>query len=185
MRSFWRSYKRETAPPERTFFMARQPIFDRDMRRFGYELLYRRSGTDRISLIDSEAELAALANVLVEVGLDRLAPKTKAFVNVPASLLGSDALRLLPLDHVILEILEDTPWSDSVEEHLIDLNRDGYTLALDDYMFGAEHEPFLPYVHIVKVDVLGVSPDKLKRLMQSLSRQGKTFLAEKVETHST
>jgi len=165
--------------------MSRQPIFDRDMRLIGYELLYRRSGDSKSSQIDDEAELAALANVLVEVGLDRLAPRTKAFVNVPASLLGSDALVLLPKNQVVLEILEDTPWSKSVERHLTELRQMGYTLALDDYLFGAVHEPFLDHVDIVKVDVLGIAPDRLKKKIQETSRGGKSYLAEKVETHAT
>ncbi|HTQ11055.1 MAG TPA: HDOD domain-containing protein [Fimbriimonadaceae bacterium] len=185
MKGFWENIRKRPAAQDRSFFMARQPIFDRDMRLTGYELLYRRSGDARGSQIDSEAELAALANVLVEVGLDRLAPRTKAFVNVPASLLGSDALMLLPRNQVVLEILEDTPWSRSVERHLGELGKAGYTLALDDYLFGAEHEPFLDHVDIIKVDVLGMNPDRLKAKMRELRRAGKTYLAEKVETHST
>lgn len=164
--------------------MARQPIFDRDMRLVGYELLYRRGGSAPASALTTEDEIIALANVLVEVGLDRLAGRDQAFVNVPASLIGSEALRLLPRRSVVLEILEDTPWSKSVENNLVELKKLGYRLALDDYTFESRHEPFLEHVEIVKVDVLGMSPDKLKKGMTGLQRRGQVYLAEKVETHS-
>ncbi|MFI5386614.1 MAG: EAL and HDOD domain-containing protein [Fimbriimonadales bacterium] len=167
------------------FFMARQPIYDRSMKLFGYELLYRRSSTSLMSGMDAQLELSALSNILVEVGLDRLSRNHRAFVNVPTSLLGSDALRLLPNKRVVLEILEDTPWTEEVERNLRDLKKLGYCLALDDYTFAPEHEPFLNHVDIVKVDVLGVHPDRLRANMTRIRRAGQAYLAEKVETHTT
>jgi len=155
------------------------------MRLVGYELLHRRSGTARASAISHEDELAALANVLVEVGLDRLAAQATAYVNVPASLLGCSALRLLPIHRVVLEVLEDTRWTREVERNLTELKGLGYKLALDDYTFGAEHAPFLDHVDIVKVDVLGIAPNKLQEKMLGMNRQGKVFLAEKVETKNS
>jgi c-di-GMP phosphodiesterase len=98
-------------------------------------------------------------------------------------MLGSDALRLLPTRNVTLEILEDTVWSDDVEANIIDLKERGYQLALDDYVFEDRHANFLNLVDLVKVDIMGVAPDVLRKKMPGCKRKGQVWLAEKVETH--
>lgn len=166
-----------------SFYMARQPIYDRNMQLVAYELLYRRGGTTLGAEITSVDEITALANVLMEVGLDRLAGSNRAFVNVPQSMLSSDALRLLPPKRVVLEILEDTEWTPEVEANLNELKELGYELALDDYIFERRHDPFLSVVDLVKVDILGVPEGDLKTMIMKARRPKQQFLAEKVETH--
>lgn len=165
-----------------TFYMARQPIYDEGLRLHAYELLYRSDHVRRAGKLGPEDELNALANVLVEVGLDRLAGSNLAYINVPSNLLASDALRLLPAERVVLEVLEDTPWNDEVERNLRELKAEGYRLALDDYIFEDRHDPFLSIVDIVKVDILGVPKEKLRTGKSKLTRWGQKYLAEKVET---
>lgn len=165
------------------FYMARQPIYSRQLKLVGYELLYRRNLEAGGSEMTAEDELHALANILVEVGLDRLAGDRLAYINVPQGLLGSDALRLLPPDRVTLEILENTEWNDEVAHQVKGLRDSGYNLALDDYIFEDRHEPFLSQVQVVKVDVLDTPLDVLKQRIPLLKSRGLTLLAEKVETH--
>ena len=166
------------------FFMARQAIYDREVKHVAYELLYRRSDIGFAGDITSVDEITSLANVLMEVGPDRLAGNKRAFFNVPECMLHSDALRLLPPDRVTLEILEDTVWSESVEESILDLKERGYQLALDDYIFEPRHAKFLPLVDLVKVDTMGTDLATLRRMMPSSKRRGQIYLAEKVETQA-
>ncbi|MBS1703061.1 MAG: HDOD domain-containing protein [Armatimonadetes bacterium] len=167
------------------FYMARQPIYDRNMQLVAYELLYRRGNAVTPPEFSSDDEVAALANVLIEVGLDRLVGKTRAFVNVPQSLLSSEALRLLPPKRVTLEILENTVWTEEVEAQIKDLKALGYQVALDDYVFESRHQQFLKLVDLVKVDMLGVPPGlDIQSSILKLRRPGQQFLAEKVETHA-
>ena len=171
--------------PEHTgFFMARQPIYDRQVKHVAYELLYRKSNTAFGQEITSEDEVISLANVLMEVGLDRLAGNKRAFFNVPECMLGSDALRLLPTKNVTLEILEDTVWSPGVANHIQDLRERGYQIALDDYIFEDRHAKFLPLVDLVKVDIMGLEPGVLRQKMPGCKRKGQIWLAEKVETQA-
>lgn len=164
------------------YFMARQPIYDRHLKLHAYELLYRKGAYSCGAEIQPEEELHALANVLVEVGLDKLAGNTIAYINVPTNLLGSDALKLLPPDRVVLEVLEDTPWNSEVEAQLKALKSERYKLALDDYTFEPRHDPFLDLVDVVKVDIMGVSREVLKAGMPKIARWGQQYLAEKVES---
>ena len=90
--------------PEQTgFFMARQPICDREGKHIAYELLYRKSDTAFCSEITSLDEVISLSNVLMEVGIDRLAGDLRAFINVPECMLSTEALRLLPSQKVTLD----------------------------------------------------------------------------------
>ncbi len=63
------------------------------------------------------------------------------------------------------------------------LKQSGYLLALDDFVFRTEFEPLLPFADIVKVDLLGTSPEMRREHSQRLLDRGVQLLAEKVETH--
>jgi EAL and modified HD-GYP domain-containing signal transduction protein len=171
-----------TQPSQAGFFMARQPIYDRCLNHVAYELLYRKSDTTFGSEITTEDEIISLTNVLMDVGLDRLAGNKRGFFNVPESMLSSDALRLLPPANVTLEVLEDTVWSEQVANHILELKALGYQMALDDYIFEDRHAKFLPLVDLVKVDIMGMAPEFLRSKMQGFRRKGQIWLAEKVET---
>lgn len=169
--------------PEQTgFFMARQPICDREGKHIAYELLYRKSDTAFCSEITSLDEVISLSNVLMEVGIDRLAGDLRAFINVPECMLSTEALRLLPSQKVTLEILEDIEWSDEVGFQLRDLKALGYQLALDDYIFEEHHADFLPLMNVVKVDITAVGERFLRSKMPGCKALGQKWIAEKVET---
>ncbi len=164
--------------------MARQPIYDRRMKLFAYELLYRSNCENFAPANMTREDIASsLANILVEIGIDQLVGKNKALVNVSQDLLESDALRLLPAGQVILELLEDLKMTDANQAHVKDLLKRGYAIALDDYIFDKEQEKFLPLASLIKVDVMGVEPAILKRRIRELKKPGVKLLAEKVETH--
>jgi EAL and modified HD-GYP domain-containing signal transduction protein len=118
----------------------------------------------------------------MEIGLEKLVGIKKAYINVPSFLLGDPALKLLPKDRVVLEILEDTAPSrknlDAVEE----LHQLGYKIALDDYVFGSSQAEFLPFADIVKVDLLLNKGKMLDQTAQQLRKTKVKMLAEKVET---
>lgn len=162
-------------------YMARQPIFDRQRNVAAYELLYRSgNGATAGEIGDLEAG-KAIANSVVDIGLDTLVGQTTAYVNVDPKWLDNDALLLFPKERVVLEILETVQWSSQVEARLHELHHMGYTLALDDYTFLPEHDPILQLTQIVKVDVLAIDPRNYARQIRALRTRGLKLLAEKVE----
>jgi len=62
-----------------------------------------------------------------------------------------------------------------------DARADGYRLALDDFAAGDEYDAFLRLANVVKVDVLGATPDHLRALSTRLKRYHVTLLAERIE----
>jgi EAL and modified HD-GYP domain-containing signal transduction protein len=86
-------------------YIARQPIFNRQMRVYGYELLYRKTqnnfyeGTD-----DDEATVSLINNTFLVFGLSDLVDNTRAFINFSENLLLDEIVYMLPKDKVIIEI---------------------------------------------------------------------------------
>ena len=162
--------------------MARQPIFDRQMKVHAYELLFREHGHSETADIDKDRAAKALLNALVDIGLRQLTGQTRAYLNLSEELLLSDSISMLPKDRVVLEILETIEPSQAVIDRLRELKEAGYTIALDDFVASPQTETLLPFANVVKIDVLGRSEASLARTIHPLRLPGVLLLAEKVET---
>jgi len=165
----------------RRVFVGRQPIFDRQMRLMGYELLFRSTPHDRATSGD-EATARLLEYALVDIGLDRLIGDARAFINLTRSFLLSPSLRLLPRERTVLEVLESVQVDEELIAALREMSRLGYTIALDDFVLSPGLEPLLDTAHIVKLDVMALADDQLLRHVELLRGRGLSLLAEKVET---
>ncbi len=171
-----------------SIFVARQPIFDREERPWGYELLYRASAEAFTAEIsdDDMATQSVIADG-VSLALEGLPPeRSKMLVNFPENLLVQDTAFALPSDNCVVEILETVPPTEYVLAALARLKNAGYTIAMDDYCGEEALVPFLEYVDIVKVDVLALDndSDKIKTVLQKLSTHDVVILAEKVENRT-
>jgi EAL and modified HD-GYP domain-containing signal transduction protein len=175
----------EQPQQERLFepvFVARQPILDREARVFGYELLFR------LAASASTAQMAdagtATAKVIVDgfpLALETMVEPKKMFINFPADLLLKQAPLALPQDLCVVEILEDVPPSREVLAACRAIKNAGYLLAVDDFVGQPELAPFLDMADIVKVDVLGMSPERMAQVAKPLLAREVALLAEKVE----
>lgn len=163
--------------------VARQPIFDRDLRIYGFELLFRRSPLENFFVHhDADAAVESLIHDSLHVfGLDRLAPGRRAFLNVTRGALLSGLVRMLPRDRVVVELLESVPPDVEVVEACRSLKEAGYLLALDDFVYREELDVLVDLADIVKVDFLA-GETAAATLPRTLAGRGIVFLAEKVET---
>jgi c-di-GMP phosphodiesterase len=163
-------------------FMARQPIYDRKMGLHAYELLFRNT-EGRIDGEVGDAESAsALVNALMEIGLDQLVGSSRAFLNIPESLLLGEEIYLLPSQRTVIEVLETVSPTEEVIEAIGRLKRSGYEVALDDYIFGSNHDVLTQHCKIIKVDVMENDLDACRGKLMALKARGAMLLAEKVET---
>jgi EAL and modified HD-GYP domain-containing signal transduction protein len=165
-------------------YVARQPIFDRKMRLFGYELLYRESDTNAFhgTTNDRHATASLLANSVLVIGFDELIEGTKGFINFPEDFLVQQLPRLLPKQKIIVEILERVTPSREVINACRVLKKDGYTLALDDFIFGRkDYEELIELADMIKVEFSRTRIKDQMRFIQKYRGQ-KILLAEKLET---
>src|SRR4051812_34327219 len=121
-------------------------------------------------------------NAFTEIGLDNVVGDRRAWINVSRDFLLRGFARALPRGRVVLELLEDQQIDDELLETLADHRAHGYAIALDDFAGNADMLPALPYVDIVKVDLLGREPEAIAADCKRLARHDVTLLAEKVET---
>jgi EAL and modified HD-GYP domain-containing signal transduction protein len=168
-------------------FVARQPIFTRDLQVAGYELLFRGSDSSEALVADPEGATAAvLLNTFTEIGLERIVGPYPAWVNVSRAFVVNGLAGSLPPAVVGLEILEDELLDDRMVGALIDLKRQGYRLALDDFEFSRSRprpEPLLAIVDVVKLDIVALGREGITQEVAQLRPYGVTLLAEKVESH--
>ena len=167
----------------REFFLARQPILDRDQGLVAYELLFRRAAIGPADVVDDLEATASVIEHTAALGLENVIGDVLGFVNVDEAVLMSDIVRFLPAAKVVLEILETVMASPALVERVRELAAAGYTFALDDVITHSEHlASLMPYIKIIKIDVTGMPAPLLHELSATFRASGKMLLAEKVET---
>ncbi|HWZ98909.1 MAG TPA: HDOD domain-containing protein [Candidatus Dormibacteraeota bacterium] len=164
-------------------FIARQPIFDDGLKVFAYELLFRASAENRFEPNPLASQSVIVDSTMV-FDLERLLGPAKAFVNVDEKALLAEAPKLLDPKRVVLELLESVNPSSEVIEACRELRRQGYELALDDFVGGDKWLPLIPLVNFLKVDYRECGEATQREIAEQYRPRGISLLAEKVETEA-
>ncbi|MBY0588512.1 HDOD domain-containing protein [bacterium] len=179
----------EPAPPvlNEKIFIARQPIFDKNINVYGYELLFRDGQSNSANVTDNDtATQNTLINALVEFGLNDLIGNYRGFINLGPQHVFGDFPFTEYRDRLVLEILESIPIDASLVRAATKLKSQGYLIALDDVFVRPETELLFPIVDIVKIDLTLIPRDDLARQMAILKKfPNLKVLAEKVEEPET
>lgn len=164
-------------------FIARQPIFNKFMEVFGYELLFR-AGSDSKGFdgISSSHATASVIGNLFESGIDQIVDDKRAFVNFDAAFINSDLPELIESHRLIIEVLEDVEVDDDLINRIKELKSKGYRIALDDFVENYDDYPLVPYANIIKYDLMETPLATLEMTVIKALENGKILLAEKIET---
>jgi EAL and modified HD-GYP domain-containing signal transduction protein len=130
----------------------RLPVFDRSEQLYGYELLLQRIGERPSGSAEPPPE-QVVVDVFLGIGLDQVAPDHRAFITVDRDILLGDAVRLLPKDRVVLQLVG--PLSDD-DELLAACDRlvwSGYRFSVESDAPEKLPESLLRLAEIVKLDV--------------------------------
>ena len=166
-------------------FLARQAVFDRQRRVFGYELLFRSCLKNSFTGADASASTReVISNSLLSIGLDRIAGQKKVFVNIGRELLLDQFASFLPKGRIILEILDSADHDPEVRAACESLRQQGFLLALNAFVTSSEQRPNLKHAHFAKVDILNLSDQDHHDIVREYYALGVTLVAEKVETLS-
>jgi len=164
-------------------YIGRQPIFDRKMNIVAYELLYRNSDENQANIsCQTSSTTTVILNLITEFGFTKATGNKTAFINLSKDFLTGVFPIYLPADKVVLEILEDTIVDDELIAGLQQLKKQGFTLALDDFIYSSEWEPVLPLVDYIKVEIPALSRDEIKQHVTKLKKYNVKLLAEKIES---
>ncbi len=163
--------------------MARQAIFDKEQKVFGYELLYRSGLTNCYDGTDgTEASLSVIRNAFLYLG-QRLMEAKRVFINFTRPLLLHGVAETLPPQHTVVEVLEDIQPDDQIVAACQELKNLGYTIALDDYSLANEMQNrLLDLADIIKVDTIGAGKDESCAIARKFAGTSKLLIAEGVES---
>ncbi len=166
--------------------VGRQAIYEQNLDIFGYELLYR-----PVSSINSasggfdgnHATGEVMLNTFIEIGLETLVGDKYAFINLTQEYVNGERDIAFPSGSVVLEILEDIKPTPAVIQGIKNLKSQGFTIALDDFIFEEHLMPLVPLVDIIKIDIMQLSEEALRKGINQIKPVffGK-LLAEKIET---
>lgn len=164
-------------------YIARQPIFDKTMKVYGYELLFR-SGEESVSYGGSTAEnsTATVLGGLFELGLEKIVGSRRAFINFDYNFLLSDTIELIDPEILVIEVLENTKADKTLMDRIKELKKKGYRVALDDFTENLEVFPLVPLADILKYDIIQTPLNTIKRDVKLALSEKKIILAEKIET---
>jgi c-di-GMP phosphodiesterase len=165
-------------------FIGRQPIFDREKRVTGYEILFRAGDSDQARVLDAEAATATVVlNALTEIGVERIVGSHIAWVNLPRDSVLSGLATMLPPKVTGFELLEGQLIDDRLLEAVRELKRQEYRISLDDFVYSPELAQLLPLADVVKLDHAALGPERFAEQVELVKPSSASILAEKVETH--
>jgi len=162
--------------------IARQPILTTDERVFGYELLVREPSGDGRSAAVAENTSGSTIDTLNVIGLDVLCDGRLAFVDFSHRMLLEECFMLLPPGRVVIELRESIPTDDDVVRACEQLKSRGYSMALDNFVWGDARENLVPYADFIKIDSNNVLPEQSAELAIRYGSDQRRMLAQKVET---
>ncbi|CAH8230712.1 HDOD domain-containing protein [Vibrio aestuarianus] len=167
-------------------YVARQPILNAKQHTLGYELLFRDGENNAFPahIESNRATYRLIVENFLSVGMNPAIAKSRCFINFPYKSLIRRLPLTLPRDQIVVEVLETCAPSDELLDVIKDLYKRGYIVALDDFVYSHEWERFLPYVHIVKLDIMALGLEEACEFVRKRIAEGskRRFLAERVET---
>jgi len=164
-------------------FLARQPILDRNLAVYGYELLFRNGAENYFRPVDGDlATTSLISDTLHLHSMEKVTDGRKCFINFTRNALLTEMYTVLPKSQTVVEVLESVELDDELLEACRKVRRAGYQLALDDYILEPRFEPLLPLIDLLKVEFPNLDEQQHLAIFESAAKYGFELLAEKVET---
>ncbi len=165
-------------------FVGRQPIYNQHLDVVAYELLYRDSSQNSAGRADGDAATSKLLiNTLLEIGLDNLVGDRPAYVNFTRNFLTGEYPLPFDQDHLVVEVLKDVEPDEELIKSLRKLADQGYSLALDDFVFEDRFRPLLEIAEVVRVNYSRLNQIAVRNEIESLQDSSVDLLVENIGTY--
>jgi c-di-GMP-related signal transduction protein len=170
-----------------TTLLARQGIYNKAGLVCAYELLYRSGDSLASNLIhrhDKASDSATsflITQLFTNTDMELVLGNKRGFINFTRNHLLERLPMILPKNRIVIEILENIEIDQDLIDNIIALHRQGYKIALDDFVFEEPLIPLMEVADIIKIDVLHLNKVEIQEKLAVLNNfQGK-LLAEKIE----
>jgi EAL and modified HD-GYP domain-containing signal transduction protein len=163
-------------------FFARQPIFDRDNKVYGYELLYRHNSRAEKAMY-SDKDMATLnvisSALLTSSGQEQTNQKILIHFS-PVSLLSGMQAALPPATTVV-ELKCQRKLGQDTARALEKLKAQGFQLAINNYLGGSCDKHLLKLADLVLINLLEVKEEDLAPMVEEVSKDSCLIGAKCVE----
>ena len=164
-------------------YIARQPIFYKDMSIYGYKLFFHEdAGFFSSSENDDKSTASFIDNILLEE-FDGLTDGGKGFIKFTGNLILKEAPLLFPNGNTIIEVQGDIELNKSFVAACKKLKDKGYKIAVDDFDMENpdKYASIIKYIDIAKIVFNSADYQKQEQLIKQY-RKFFIFLAKKIET---
>lgn len=161
---------------------ARQPIFNSQLELIAYELLFRSEFSDKI-LEGDQATSHVLLDMICAVNFQDILGSHKAFINFTRKILVEPLPYMFPTKNIVIEILENIVIDQEVIAAAKKLKKQGFEIALDDFIYDTSYDPLIEIADYIKIDVLNCDEIAIAKQLEPLKGYHGHLLAEKVETY--
>lgn len=166
-----------SASPVTDTYLARQPVFDRSLNVYGYELFFRSGAENAFSSPDGDkASSQVIESSLNTFGLGRLTVGRRVFINVTKPMITQGIVSLLPPRITVLELVPSVPPDPDVVAVCRALKKQGFQIALDGFTLARAETPLTELADILKVDFQSVPAEERTAIVKRHSRPGVTLL---------
>jgi len=164
-------------------FLAREPIFDKFDKLFGYELLFRDFEKDINQIGNRDiVTIETIKDDIIGVGIEKVTGYRKAFIKFNENILKVDILAILPPEFVVIEIAGDIEPSNEILDICKKLKAMGYILAIENFIYSPKYRKLIELVGIIKVDFKITKGDERRKVIDKVNLPNIKFLACEIET---
>ena len=168
-----------------TTLLARQEIYDKTGSVYAYELLYRNPNSTYLSehdvLAGDRETSLVITQLFSSLDINSIVGNKLAYINFTHNHLVQRVPYLLPKDRIGIEVLETVVVDKELIDSLIFLKEQGYSIALDDFIFTEQMIPLISLADIIKIDVLNLTKQQIAEQLLPLKQFKGKLLAEKIE----
>ncbi|WP_293745810.1 EAL domain-containing protein [uncultured Paraglaciecola sp.] len=164
-------------------YIARQAILDKNKELYSYELLFRDGENNCFPDIPAdEATSKILTDSHLDLGLDDITAGKPAFINFSQDTLLHRFPTSLDPKKVVIEVVETVNPTAKLVIACKNIKESGYSVALDDHDFDPKWDVLLPYIDIIKVDIVECDEQTLIDNIGKYKGTKIKLVAEKIET---
>ncbi|MCP4157980.1 MAG: HDOD domain-containing protein [bacterium] len=165
-------------------FVTRSPIFDKSQNVYAYELLFRSNCDNFFNQVVSHEHDSSetLMESFAALGLRELKREKKALINLTPKSLFKASVYAVPKGEIIVELPKTIEPDISVISICKRLEKHGYVLALDEFVFEEKYAPLLSVVDIVRIELNNGRGNQWKTLPSEKGNGRIKFLAHNIET---
>ena len=168
------------------FYIARQPVIDRNNRVFAYEILFR--GKQPTEDLDRGTVMTATAinNLINVIGVEDVIGPHLGIIKITPLFITRKLIEALPKERLIFALFEEDLTNPGLLQTLKRYREDGYTFALNDLRDLAvlNDEDILDIVSYIKIDHEAMDEGQIGEAVGIAKEHGIKTICSKIETRS-